>query len=881
MAPPGRLLLLLLLLAGSSSQEEGAENHSPSCPKDSTRFKHLRKYVYSYEAESANAVAGTADSRSATKINCKVELEVPQLCSFILRVSQCTLKEAAGFSAEGKALQRKTKNSDEFSEAMSRYELRLSISEGKKVLLYPEKEEPAHILNIKRGIISALLVPMETDEEKQELPVDTAYGSCPSVVTVQARKGNVATEMTIQRNLEKCDGFRPVSKAASPIALVRGLGGPLSRLLSSEQTCQYTLDPRRKHVAEAVCREQHLFLPFSSKNQYGLAAHVTQTLRLEDAPKINSRFFDEAASQTAGLAVESTQALAPPKQEGETLVKTLQDMQKLSASGQNEARANLFSSLVRGLRGLREDAVTSLLPKLLEVSSPVTLQALVQCGQPQCYTHILRWLKSEKANPVLVDAASYVVALLPSPSAQTLQDIFRAARERPSRVTLYALSHAVNNFYTETPAASQELKDIADYLMSRLGSECAAGSEQDTYLTLRVIGNMGRALEEASPQLKASLLKCVQGPAPAPAVQKAAIQALRKMELTEEVQSVLLQAFLDAAAPEEKRLAAYLLLMRRPAPESLRRVLAALQTERSEQVKAFVASHLANILGSEDPYVQDLRSQVEEALQGSQLPLASDFRRFSQNYQFSQMFSIPTMSPFLVKAEGNLVLDPHNYLPKETMLKTTLSVFGFHPTDLFEIGLEGKGYEPTLEALFGKQGFFPDSATKALYWVDERVPDPVSKVLVDHFGYSKDEKRDQDMVNGLMLNFQRLLQDLGAREAPEAQAYLRVLGQELGYLKLEDLKVLGAALLRTVKSLKGLPQLIAEAVTRGSQGDMFLHYLFLDTTIELPTGAGLPLQLATSGLFVPGLRGGLKLQVADKRAELVARPSLSVELVTH
>jgi hypothetical protein len=40
---------------------------------------------------------------------------------------------------------------------------------------------------------------------------------------------------------------------------------PLSTLISSSQTCQYTLDPKRKHVSEAVCDEQHLFLPFSYK----------------------------------------------------------------------------------------------------------------------------------------------------------------------------------------------------------------------------------------------------------------------------------------------------------------------------------------------------------------------------------------------------------------------------------------------------------------------------------------------------------------------------------------------------------------------------------------------------------------------------------------
>uniref|UniRef100_A0A8C5NVH8 Vitellogenin domain-containing protein n=1 Tax=Jaculus jaculus TaxID=51337 RepID=A0A8C5NVH8_JACJA len=321
--PPPPLLLLLLLLLDTSvwAQEEVLENVGLSC-SNAARFKHLRKYAYDYEAESSSGVHGTADSRSATKIHCKVELEVPQLCSFILRTSQCTLKEVYGFNPEGKALMKKTKNSEEFAAAMSRYELKLAIPEGKQVVLYPEKDEPTHILNIKRGIISTLLVPLETEEAEQVSFLDTVYGNCSTRLTVQTRKGSVATQISMERDLQECDGFQPISTTVSPLALIKGLVRPLSTLISSSQSCQYTLDSKRRHVSEASCQEQHLFLPFSYKNKYGMMTQVTQTLKLEDMPKINSRFFSEGAKQV-GLAFESTKSSSPPKQ-AEAVVKTLQ-----------------------------------------------------------------------------------------------------------------------------------------------------------------------------------------------------------------------------------------------------------------------------------------------------------------------------------------------------------------------------------------------------------------------------------------------------------------------------------------------------------------------------------------------------------------------------
>lgn len=50
-----------------------------------------------------------------------------------------------------------------------RHELKFSIQDGTKVKLYPEKDEPLNVLNLKRGIISALLVPTETVESVQTI----------------------------------------------------------------------------------------------------------------------------------------------------------------------------------------------------------------------------------------------------------------------------------------------------------------------------------------------------------------------------------------------------------------------------------------------------------------------------------------------------------------------------------------------------------------------------------------------------------------------------------------------------------------------------------------------------------------------------------------
>uniref|UniRef100_A0A8C2THG5 Apolipoprotein B n=1 Tax=Coturnix japonica TaxID=93934 RepID=A0A8C2THG5_COTJA len=872
MGPVQLLLLLLLLSSGVLTRK-----YHLLCQQDAARFKSLRKYVYSYEAETSSGITGTTDSRSGSKITCKVELEVPQLCQFILRTMHCSLRETSGVDSEKKAILKKSKNSDDFANAMSKHELKFSTQDGTKVKLYPEKDEPLNILNLKRGIISALLAPTETEESLQKISMDTVYGKCDSLVAFKSRRGSVAEDISVNRNLKACDNFSPIRDYVSPVAIVKGLNIPLSTLLSSTQSCLYNIDPKKKHIRDVVCSEKHLFLPSSYKNQYGMMTEVNQTLKLEDNQRMNSRNFDGGTAK--GLALESTDAKF--SKQGDGVLKILQELQKLTASQQNQQRAKLFYKFVSGLRSLHNSTLGSLVPKMMETSSSITIQALIQCGTPECYSAVLQILRTGNVNPLVVDLVTYTLGLLPSPTPKRIREILNMAQYQPSRASFYGLSHAVTKFYNEKMIVTEEITDVADFMVSQLGTDCSGDSEL-TYLTLRAIGNMGAVMEKAKPSLKASLKTCIRSQAASLSVQKAAIQAFRKMTITDEDRSALLKEFQEGDAPTDKRLATYLLLMKNPSPADLTKIIRILTREKNEQVKSFVASHIANILDSDETGIEDLKSQLEEALKGNDIPTAKDFRKFSQNYQVSKSVSIPGLSPVSAKAEGNVIFDPSSYVPKETMLKTTLNVYDFGPIMAlfcsFQLGLDGKGFEPTLEALFGEKGFFPDTASKTLYWVDGKVPEQVSKALFDYFGYSHDGKQDQEITKAIILNLEKLIKELSKKEAPEGRAFLRILGEELGYMKLNDFKLLGSMVLESIKTLQRIPEMVAQAISKGVDKDLFVHYMFMDNEFELPTGAGLQLKFAFSGIATPGAKVALFLAM---HAEFIAKPSVAVEFVTH
>lgn len=61
---------------------------------------------------------------------------------------------------------------------------------------------------------------------------------------------------------------------------------------------------------------------------------------------------------------------------------------------------------------------------------------------------------------------------------------------------------------------------------------------------------------------------------------------------------MLMQVLLDRTAPVQKRIAAYLILMKDPQSAELAQLAAAHPSEENLQVKSFVISHITNILRS-------------------------------------------------------------------------------------------------------------------------------------------------------------------------------------------------------------------------------------------------------------------------------------------
>uniref|UniRef100_A0A3B3XCX2 Vitellogenin domain-containing protein n=1 Tax=Poecilia mexicana TaxID=48701 RepID=A0A3B3XCX2_9TELE len=737
---------------------------------------------------------------------------------------------------------------------MERHPLKFVVEGEYDVKLFPADGETTNILNFKRGIVSALAVPLLEEEKNRNMP--TIHGKCTTSYTSNARE-DIDTDISLHRDLSTCDKFVPIKDHSSPLALLTGMHYPLAQLVRSSQTCNYKFDNEKKHMTSGSCTEEHLVIPFSHKGKYGFTNVGKQELTLVQVSSHNDNVF-ERDNNVKDLNMEIVEDKSSI-QDKDAAVNLMRQLVNLPET-EGERRAHLFHTLISTVRGMKTETLKAALPEAVALSRFLTYQVLAQCGTPECSSAIMHILRTFDTSDLEVDAAVFALGLMSNPSALLINDLLEMAKYKPSKPIMYALSNVVKRFYKVEKKAIPEIHSVAEFMASQLG-DCT-GAKDHTFMTLRVIGNMAPAVIPVSPALRTAVIQCVKEPAASQIVQQAAIQVYRQIPVPDETRDVFMEVLLDNSNPVQERIAAYLIIMKGPQPSELTQLINALSSEANQQFRSFVISHITNIQSSTEPETEDLRRKIQDALQGNEIGPTMDPIKFSRNYKIGSV-------------QGNMIFEGVSYLPKEVMLEMTLRAFGFE-IDMMEIGMTGEGFEPTIEALFGENGFFPDTALKTMYFVSENMPQAVNKILENAIPALKRNRMKRETSNNLVSevrqNLGKLVNDLKTAQSPEAMVYLKLLGNELGYLRTNDIEEMTYSFL-----LKKIHNLFAKRPF--PDNTIFAHYIFMDNEFFLPTVTGVPLRIALSGTFTPGFKGGL--QIARDMSTATFMPFGGIEFVTQ
>merc|ERR1740131_500892 len=220
---------------------------------------------------------------------------------------------------------------------------------------------------------------------------------------------------------------------------------------------------------------------------------------------------------------------------------------------------------------------------------------------------------------------------------------------------------------------------------------------------------------------------------------------------------------------------------------------------------------------SKNPETQKWGKKVVEVMgEENEVITHVDYTTMARNYK---------MESSMADMKGNVIFDPSSQLPREVMFEMILNAFGYEQ-ELMEVGMEGKGFDQTIQLLFGENGFFPDTLFKTMNWAQDKMPNKINEVLDKWTEPLKSERQKrqvpENIVREIVRNVNKLVKDIQAQEAPEATAYLKLFGDELGYIKGSELKsIVNTAAMYADTLIRIIPTKVVGQLLAGTDNELF------------------------------------------------------------
>ncbi|KAK3786167.1 hypothetical protein RRG08_026883 [Elysia crispata] len=273
---PGFILLLVstfLLSAGS-------------------QFQPLSQYKYLYQAK---AIIDGVSATPSFALTCSVLVSTSETtCKAHFQVTECEIKESNGKTES------QVKHSKDLSYDISRYPFLVEYcgateNETNTTELYASPSESINVLNLKRGIVSALSIPVLPQKQQNEsahaihIVQKDIFGSCPTQVTATAQKDGNITKWVVEtsRDLVLCDLSHVSKVQQSSLSFIKEIiggekRGPITELSyahESNVSCKYALSSQ-KEIENVACKQTQALDPGRNSDKRRELAQITQTTKL-------------------------------------------------------------------------------------------------------------------------------------------------------------------------------------------------------------------------------------------------------------------------------------------------------------------------------------------------------------------------------------------------------------------------------------------------------------------------------------------------------------------------------------------------------------------------------------------------------------------------
>ncbi|XP_078656508.1 apolipophorins-like isoform X3 [Branchiostoma floridae x Branchiostoma belcheri] len=848
-----RTVVLFALVAGGFSVPLSSVTDD-QCSRHCTESNVLdyrigRTYRYRYDAKTTTQLVGSSDDTSGLEIAATVDLEVLSKCELVLRLSDVDLKEASR-----QALMVTSSNKREFQRALERHPLRFSFQDGVIPEICPSAEEETWVVNIKRGILSALqnsyLSQRRTDMEETDVT-----GACDVEYEAVDERG-LTTQYKRTKTFQRCSDRRLGSETGIQ-ANFYNKQSDRPHILDSNQECTHTIDSNS--VIESVtCTERHLLRPFSH-GENGATVRSTQTLQLTpQRPRTKSSLLSGLGFSRSDLRFEHDSR--DSQSAAGRVEQTLRDLCAQTAEDVRPETPALFSRLVYQMRDMNVQEMRSTVARAEGIcnSDPQKMKKFALDAIPLVHNEasarlVKEYIMKGEVTGEQADAwlASQVFAKNPTPQMiAELQPLCEGREVRRSAfLSLSALIHKYCQAESDC-AQRPEIRNALAVFQRNLGEKCHSFSdkeEEKMMMSLKAIGNAGQAVSAAP-----TLSQCVLTEANPVPVRRAAMEAFRRLPCSVP-RTALTNTFLNREEDSEVRIAAYIQAALCPSHDFFKIVKRAMETEDSSQVGSYVWSHLHQVLKRDDEW----RSTVSDILRNRDLEkkFTGDKRKFSSAWTgsvFSDRWNLGG------EAQTGVIFSDTSFLPRSAHLNLTMMVFGAE-MNMLEVGGRIEGLSYLAESFFGHQGYFPENNVLNLLKTKEK-----RSVLKENKLEEVHRKFNAKQEN-----------------RPEGSYYVRMYGDEMLYGDFKGLDI------RAQQQGWNVMEIMMK-LARQQDYEITKSTMFLDSTHTVPTSTGLPLRLAINGTATTNVKVSGKMDVRNMgfsprsmHIEGQVMPSAAVEIASE
>ncbi|CAG5119505.1 unnamed protein product, partial [Candidula unifasciata] len=684
---------------------------------------------------------------------------------------------------------------------------------------------------------------LERDESLKEVDV---VGVCPTEYRV-TQKGWKSSQFTKSKDLLGCSDRHDyrISLQSTPFRLPDAIQS--LPLLKGSHKCTQIVD-REGFVQSSTCTESLVFRPFS-KHEAGARTEINQKLTYTTTSAASVRLNDPVTSKTT-LLFEHKQALVSSDQTLWSARQKLTELCRITVQDILPEVPGLFADLVYLMRGLESKQLLDLADRVQRgnicednkrKAQKFFQDALPMVGTSDSIEVMTSMLLSQEITGTQADVWITSLHFVQNPKETMLPHLKNLLLSEAHRMSsLLPITTLVNKFCRSQSRCSSlpEVQNIVDILNDILGSNCQSVEQDLLLMTLRAVGNLG-----FSDSLASTLEKCVKNTDAAVNTRVTAVQAYRGLSCGVD-RGTVMDTFVNTNEDSELRIAAYLAIMQCWDERFLTEIKNALKKEEINQVGSFVWTHLTNLMESSSLHKQALKDILNDEYLEKEFNM--DRRKYSRNYEtsfFSEKFGLGATG------ESNIIWSSKSFLPRSAMVNLTVDILG-HSVNLFEIGGRIQGLETLIQNYFGADGVFKGGEKQKNNVPSRCVKQEKMDSMKKKFAVDKDELT--------------------------ASLYLRMFGNEIAFHHFNEDE------LRSLKN-KFSGKDILDSFTKGQDISFTQSAMFMDSSVSVPTVAGIALTLSINGTATVELIASSKMDfrkftMKKMEANFDIRPSGAVQL---